>query len=75
MTNFINLAGDSIFYKSLQVSAYYTFLSVPLGIVAALALAILLNQKVPFLGIFRTLYYIPSLIAGSVAVALLFRWL
>jgi len=40
-----------------------------------LGLAMLLNQKVPFLGVFRTLYYIPSLIAGSVAIALLFQWL
>lgn len=75
LTNYTNLFGDSIFYKSLEVSAYYTFLSVPLGIVAALALAVLLNQKVPMLGVFRTLYYLPSLIASSVAVALLFRWL
>jgi multiple sugar transport system permease protein len=43
---------------------------------ASLSLAMLLNQKrMPFLGIFRTLYYIPSLVASSVAVALLFSWL
>jgi multiple sugar transport system permease protein len=35
----------------------------------------LLNQKVPFLGVFRTLYYLPSLVAGSVAVAFLFQLL
>jgi len=76
LDNFSRLFGDRIFYKSLQVSAYYTFLSVPLGLVASLSLAVLLNQKgIPFLGIFRTLYYIPSLVASSVAVALLFTWL
>jgi len=75
LENYSRLFSDDIFYKSLEVSASYTFLSVPLGIVAALLLAMLLNQKVPFLGVFRTLYYIPSLIAGSVAIALLFQWL
>jgi multiple sugar transport system permease protein len=60
----------------LQVSVYYTFLSVPLGIVVSLLMAMMLNQKrMPFLGIFRTLYYIPALVAGSVAVAFLFQWI
>jgi multiple sugar transport system permease protein len=72
--NYVALFQDRIFYKSLQVSAYYTFLSVPLGIVLSMGLAMLLNQKVPFLGIFRTLYYMPSLVTG-VSVALLFQWL
>ncbi|MBI3958003.1 MAG: sugar ABC transporter permease [Chloroflexi bacterium] len=75
LDNFTRLFNDRIFIKSLQVSVYYTFLSVPLGIVASLSLAVLLNQKgVPFLGVFRTLYYIPALVAGSVAVAFLFQW-
>ncbi|HRJ44979.1 MAG TPA: sugar ABC transporter permease, partial [Caldilineaceae bacterium] len=76
LDNFTRLASDPIFIKSLQVSVYYTFLSVPLGIVVSLAMAMMLNQKgVPFLGILRTLYYIPALVAGSVAVALLFQWI
>ena len=51
-------------------------MSVPLGLIASLSLALLLNTKrMPFLGTFRTLYYIPSLVASSVAVALLFQWL
>jgi multiple sugar transport system permease protein len=73
--NYIDLFNDSIFWKSLQVTSYYTLLSVPLGIIFGLALAVLLNQKVPALGVFRTLYYLPALLAGSVAVALLFSWL
>jgi multiple sugar transport system permease protein len=75
LENYTNLFDDRIFYKSLQVSAYYTFLSVPLGLAFSLLLALLLNQRVPFLGIFRTLYYLPSLIVGSVAVAFLFQLL
>lgn len=76
LTQYTRLFEDPVFYKSLQVSAYYTLLSVPFGLMASLALAMLLNTKgMPFLGVFRTLYYIPSLVASSVAVALLFQWL
>lgn len=74
--NYTRLLSDDIFYKSLRVSGLYTFMAVPLGIAVSLLMAMLLNQKgVPFLGVFRTLYYIPALIAGSVAVAFLFQWL
>lgn len=73
--NYIDLFGDKIFYKALQVSATYTAFAVPLGLICSLALAMLLNQKVPFLGLFRTLYYLPSLVAGSVSVAILFQFL
>ena len=73
--NYVTLYNDRIFWKSLGVTAYYSFLAVPLGIIASLLLAVVLNQKIPFMGIFRTLYYLPSLLAGSVAVVLLFSWL
>jgi multiple sugar transport system permease protein len=76
LDNYGRLFTDRIFFKSLEVSAYYTLLAVPLGIVASLSLAVLLNQKgLPFLGVFRTLYYVPALVASSVAVAFLFTWL
>ena len=68
------LSVDKNFWKSLQVSAYYTFLSVPVGIAASLGLAVLLNQKVPALSVFRTIYYLPSVISG-VPVALLWMWI
>jgi len=71
--NFQELVADDLFYKSLWVTAKYTFVGVPLGIVVALAVAMLLNQKVPFLSFWRTIYYLPSVITG-VAVALLWKW-
>ncbi len=73
--NYVTLYNDRVFWKSLQVTAYYSLIAVPLGIVLSLLLAVMLNQKVPFMGVFRTLYYLPSLLAGSVATALLFSWL
>jgi multiple sugar transport system permease protein len=72
--NYQMLMSDTIFWKSLQVSAYYTLLSVPLGIIFALLLALLLNQNVPALGVFRTLFYLPA-IMPIVATALLFQLL
>lgn len=71
--NFQELVADDLFYKSLWVTAKYTFVGVPLGIAVALAVAVLLNQKVPFLSFWRTIYYLPSVITG-VAVALLWKW-
>jgi multiple sugar transport system permease protein len=75
LKNYSDLFGDRVFWKSIQVTAYYSLLSVPTGIALGLLLAVLLNQKVPFLGFFRTIYYLPSLLAGSVAVAVLFQWI
>lgn len=74
LDNYRSLWHDDIFWKSLRVSVYYTLLSVPLGIVFSLLLAILLNQKVPALGVFRTLFFLPS-IMPPVAATLLFIWI
>jgi multiple sugar transport system permease protein len=71
--NFVNLFQDPLFYTSLGVTAYYTMVAVPLGIVLALVVALLLNQRVPLLAFWRTIYYMPSVISG-VAVAILWKW-
>jgi multiple sugar transport system permease protein len=71
--NYQELTRDWKFLWSLWVTAKFTLVSVPLNIVAALSVAVLLNQNVPFLSFWRTVYYLPSVISG-VAVALLWRW-
>jgi len=68
------LTQDPLFWKSLTNTLIYTFFAVPLGMVGSLAIAILLNQKVRGQQIFRTLFYLPSLVPG-VASALLWMWL
>jgi multiple sugar transport system permease protein len=73
LENYKNLIADQKFYWSLWITAKYTFVGVPLGIALALAVAVLLNQKVPFLSFWRTIYYLPAVITG-VAVALLWKW-
>ncbi|HEY0866751.1 MAG TPA: extracellular solute-binding protein, partial [Fimbriimonas sp.] len=63
---------DIRFWKSISVTLIYTIFSVPLGLVTALALALLLNVKVKGIPLYRTLYYLPSL-ASAVAASLIWR--
>ncbi len=61
------------FYKSLTNTALYVLFSVPMGLTGSLLLAVLLNQKVKGVAVFRTLYYLPSL-TPAVASALVWMW-
>lgn len=72
--NYTTLFADSLFVQSLKVTAYYAFLSVSVGIVLSLAIALLLNQRLLFRGVFRTILYIPTVVSG-VVVALLWQWI
>ena len=67
------LTKDPLFYQSLRVSATYALISVPLRLVLALGISLLMNQKHRMVGLFRMIYYLPSVIAG-VSVALLWSW-
>lgn len=74
VANYTKLFADPLFNKSLYNTFYYAIFSIPLGMAGGLFLAILLNQKVKGLPIFRTLFYLPSVTSG-VAVALLWKWI
>ncbi|MCC9075225.1 sugar ABC transporter permease [Litorilinea aerophila] len=71
--NYVRMWNDPLFWKSFRVTAYYTFVLVPANVVVALAIAILMNQKVAFIGLWRVVYYLPSVVSG-VAVALLWGY-
>jgi len=71
--NYTKMANDPLFWQSLKVTAIY-LLNVPLNLVLGLLLALLLNQKVRGLPVFRTIFYLPSVTSG-VAVALLWLWI
>jgi multiple sugar transport system permease protein len=68
--NYTRMWSDELFWKSLRVTAYYTFALVPTSIVISLIIALLMNQKVTGIGFWRTVYYLPSIVQG-VAVAVL----
>jgi multiple sugar transport system permease protein len=62
--NYQEIARDPLILKSLGNTLYYVALFLPLSNIVALGMAMLLNQKVKGLGIFRTLFYIPTLTQG-----------
>lgn len=72
--NYAKLVNDELVSKSLINTAYYSFVMVPLGTTIALFIALMLNQDVKLQGLFRTIYYLPSIVSG-VAVAVLWAWL
>ena len=59
--------------KALQVTFIYAFMTVPLKLAFALFIAYILNFKIRGVGLFRTAYYIPSILGGSMAIAVLWR--
>ena len=72
--NYVDIfKGDRKFIDALKVTFTYVLTSVPLKLIVALLVAMALNQKRKGIGIYRTLFYIPSIIGGSVAVAVMWR--
>ena len=74
LDNYRRMIGDELFWHSLRVTGTYALVALPVGLVLALAMALLLNQNVPRITVWRTLYVLPSVLSG-VAVAVLWRWL
>lgn len=73
LQNYIQMFQDPRFLKSMEVTLTYVLLSVPLKLAMALFVAILLYKASLGMTIYRTLFYLPSLIGGSVAVAVMWR--
>jgi multiple sugar transport system permease protein len=72
--NYSSLFKDPLFWTSLYNTIYYAVFFIPLGILIAFGLSILLNQNVKGLAIYRTVYYLPSIVP-AVANAILWIWL
>ncbi len=66
---------DRDFYTSLSVTATYVFIAVPCKLVFALFIAMVLYRDMKGIKFFRTLYYIPSILGGSIAVSVIWRFL
>ena len=64
---------DTRYYAALKVTFAYVFLSTPLKLACALAVALMLNRGLAGLGTYRAIYYLPSLLGGSVAIAIMWR--
>jgi multiple sugar transport system permease protein len=73
LQNFVDMFSDARLLQSLRVTFTYVVTGVPLQLVAALAIAVLLNQGMRGLAFYRSVVYLPSLMGGSVAIAILWR--
>lgn len=72
--NYIEIfSRDTTFWKSLGVTFQFAFISVPLRLVFALIVAIILMKSTKMTAFYRAVYYLPSIIGGSVAVSILWK--
>lgn len=72
--NYVELFSDARFWRSIINTAIYAFVSVVLGTVLAIGLAVLLNQKLPAIGLARSCVFLPTLVP-LVAASLGWMWL
>ena len=71
--NYVEMLGDAAFWNSFRVTVTYVVVSVPLQLGLALGLALLLDRGMRGLSFYRSVFYLPSLLGGSVAIAILWR--
>lgn len=72
--NYMFLFNDPIFWKSLRVTFIYAFITLPLSVVFGVSLALILNQKLTGMSIYRTFYYLPSIVP-LVASSIIWLWI
>ena len=76
LQNYRELFGDDpLFVKSLGVTLWYAVLAVPLRVGFALFIAHVLNTKMRGINFFRSAFYLPSILGGSIATAVLWRFI
>jgi multiple sugar transport system permease protein len=74
LENYRTLATDPVFWQALRNTIVYGAVALPLGMMAALCVAMLLNSKISGVSIYRTIVFLPSLVP-AVASAMLWLWL
>jgi multiple sugar transport system permease protein len=72
--NYVKLIGDTAVWQSTWNTILFTLIVVPVGVFLSLVVAALLNSKIKGKGIYRTIYFLPMVVAPA-AVALLWKWL
>src|SRR6476620_5637978 len=73
-SNYVEMFADVTFRKSLWTTLVYVLITVPLKLAFALLIAFVLNFKLRGINFFRTAYYLPSILGGSVAIAVVWRY-
>lgn len=72
--NYRDLFTDEVFWTSLYNTIFFTAFAIPLGLFVSISLAVLLNFKARFSGVFRTIFFLPSLVP-MVCLAVLWQWM
>lgn len=73
LKNYINMFSDEVFFQAIGVTFFYALVSVPLRLAFALLVAMLLLKSSKLTAFYRAVYYLPSIIGGSVAVSILWK--
>ena len=73
LSNYRQMLTDTTFWQTIKVTFFFALVSVPLKLLFALIVAMLLLKNSKMSGIYRAVYYLPSIIGGSVAVAILWK--
>ena len=72
--NYQDMVVDTVFWKSLYNTFYFALFSIPLGLMLALLIAVMLNQQIQARPVFRTAYYLPSIVP-LIGVSMIWLWL
>ncbi len=74
LDNYVTMFTNDIrYFSAVKVTLIYAIVAVPLQLALALLVAMVLNRSLIGLGLYRSVYYLPSLMAGSVAIAIVWR--
>lgn len=73
LDNYVRMLEDARLHNALRVTFTYVFVSTPLQLILALGIAIVLNEGMKGLTLYRSIFYLPSMLGSSVAIALLWR--
>jgi multiple sugar transport system permease protein len=73
LSNFKKMFKDALFWKSLGVTFHYAFVSVPARLIFAFLIAVLFKRASALIRLYQAAYYLPSLVGGSIAVAVMWR--
>ncbi|MDR2759142.1 MAG: sugar ABC transporter permease [Spirochaetaceae bacterium] len=73
LKNFRRMLGDELFWKSLGVTFYYAFVSVPARLVFAFFVALVFRRTSRMIRLYQAVYYLPSIVGGSIAIAVMWR--
>ncbi len=75
LDNYISMFRDEDFRNAFAVTLKYVLILVPLKLIISLLVALLLNMEIRFIGVYRTIFYIPSILGSNLAIVIMWQFL